>query len=296
MPTSRTADVRIGTAGWAVPRAVAFRFESAATHLERYSHLLRCTEINSSFHRPHAAATNAKWRDSTPPDFLFAVKMPRTITHERSYRTRETHLSRFWPTPRVTAWPRNEGRYSCSCRRRCRLKPQSDAISGRSANGLQGAYGLRAEARDVVLARGGVAIGSVRNLKSRGRSATGAGSNRSGGLAAHRAAPFFAVLGRLQRNRRLAPRVLDSDGDYVVRELAVLAPTDRVEHIGDHRGRHAATVGEGADRRGGVVRGTRDGLLPQPEFGCSHRIRTRETFNANPGEAVRYCTDVVVVA
>jgi uncharacterized protein YecE (DUF72 family) len=44
--------------------------------------LLRCAEINSSFYRPHAAATYAKWRDRTPPDFRFAVKMPRTITHE----------------------------------------------------------------------------------------------------------------------------------------------------------------------------------------------------------------------
>ena len=43
---------------------------------------LRCAEINSSFHRPHARATYVKWRDSTTVDFRFAVKMPRTITHE----------------------------------------------------------------------------------------------------------------------------------------------------------------------------------------------------------------------
>jgi uncharacterized protein YecE (DUF72 family) len=79
---SRTADVRIGTAGWSIPRAAAVRFESAGTHLERYSRVLHCAEINSSFYRPHAAATYAKWRDSTPPDFRFAVKLPRTITHE----------------------------------------------------------------------------------------------------------------------------------------------------------------------------------------------------------------------
>jgi uncharacterized protein YecE (DUF72 family) len=48
--------------------------------------MFRCVEINSSFHRPHASATYAKWRDSTPLDFLFAVKMPRTITHERKLR------------------------------------------------------------------------------------------------------------------------------------------------------------------------------------------------------------------
>jgi len=81
-PMSRTVDVRIGTAGWSIPRAAACRFESAGTHLERYARLFRCAEINSSFHRPHAATTYAKWRNSTPVDFRFAVKMPRTITHE----------------------------------------------------------------------------------------------------------------------------------------------------------------------------------------------------------------------
>jgi uncharacterized protein YecE (DUF72 family) len=79
---SATADIRIGTAGWSIPRASAVRFDSTGTHLERYSRVLRCAEINSSFHRPHAAGTYAKWRASTPADFRFAVKMPRTITHE----------------------------------------------------------------------------------------------------------------------------------------------------------------------------------------------------------------------
>src|SRR6187200_649412 len=80
--TAHRQDIRVGTAGWSIPRAFAFRFDSVGTHLQRYSRRLRCTEINSSFYRPHAAATYAKWRDSTPPDFRFAVKMPRTITHE----------------------------------------------------------------------------------------------------------------------------------------------------------------------------------------------------------------------
>jgi len=75
-------DIRTGTAGWSIPRASASRFDSNGTHLQRYSKRLRCAEINSSFYRPHTAATYAKWRDSTPPDFRFAVKMPRAITHE----------------------------------------------------------------------------------------------------------------------------------------------------------------------------------------------------------------------
>jgi uncharacterized protein YecE (DUF72 family) len=76
------ADIRIGTAGWSIPRAAGSRFDSHGTHLERYALQLDCAEINSSFHRPHAASTYAKWRDSTPPAFQFSVKIPRTITHE----------------------------------------------------------------------------------------------------------------------------------------------------------------------------------------------------------------------
>lgn len=74
-------EIRIGTAGWSVPRASAFRFGATGTHLERYSRALRCVEINSSFYRPHAVTTYARWRDSTPADFRFGVKMPRAITH-----------------------------------------------------------------------------------------------------------------------------------------------------------------------------------------------------------------------
>jgi uncharacterized protein YecE (DUF72 family) len=83
-PTPMTAatDIRVGTTGWSIPRASVFRFEGPGTHLERYSRSLPCAEISSSFYRPHAAATYAKWRDCTPEDFRFALKIPRTITHE----------------------------------------------------------------------------------------------------------------------------------------------------------------------------------------------------------------------
>src|SRR6476620_11086940 len=94
-PMAEAPDMRIGTAGWSIPRASAARFDSDGTHLQRYSRWLRCAEINSSFHRPHAAATYAKWRDSTPPDFLFAVKMPRTITHELTLRNAREPLVAF---------------------------------------------------------------------------------------------------------------------------------------------------------------------------------------------------------
>lgn len=90
-----TSDIRIGTAGWSIPRPAAARFASAGTHLERYAGLLRCAEINSSFHRPHAATTYAKWRDSTPAGFRFSVKLPKTITHELKLRAADEPFVTF---------------------------------------------------------------------------------------------------------------------------------------------------------------------------------------------------------
>jgi uncharacterized protein YecE (DUF72 family) len=85
----------IGTAGWSIPRASAARFAGEGTHLERYARVLGCAEINSSFYRPHAASTYARWAASTPPDFRFAVKVPRSITHEGQLRKARQPLERF---------------------------------------------------------------------------------------------------------------------------------------------------------------------------------------------------------
>jgi uncharacterized protein YecE (DUF72 family) len=57
--------------------------------------MLGGAEINSSFHRPHAPGTYAKWALSTPPDFRFAVKLPRVITHDQKLRRVRLPLERF---------------------------------------------------------------------------------------------------------------------------------------------------------------------------------------------------------
>lgn len=73
---------RVGTAGWTIPRAVAERFPAGGSGLERYSARFNAVEINSTFYRSHRASTYARWVAATPPLFRFAVKLPRTITHE----------------------------------------------------------------------------------------------------------------------------------------------------------------------------------------------------------------------
>jgi uncharacterized protein YecE (DUF72 family) len=75
--------IRVGVAGWAIPRALADDFPAAGSRLERYARRLGAVEINSSFYRPHRRATYARWADSVPESFRFSVKVPRTLTHER---------------------------------------------------------------------------------------------------------------------------------------------------------------------------------------------------------------------
>ena len=72
----------VGTAGWSIGRDAA-AFGEGESNLARYATRFAGVEINSSFHRPHRPATWTRWAESVPPDFRFAVKLPRTITHER---------------------------------------------------------------------------------------------------------------------------------------------------------------------------------------------------------------------
>jgi len=74
--------MRIGCAGWSLPKAAAAEFPGGGSHLQRYALVFKAVEINSSFYRPHRRETYARWAQEVPEDFRFAVKMPRAITHE----------------------------------------------------------------------------------------------------------------------------------------------------------------------------------------------------------------------
>jgi uncharacterized protein YecE (DUF72 family) len=86
---------RIGTAGWSVPSLYLEQVPSGGSHLERYARHLNAVEINSSFHRPHRTATYQRWAQSTPDDFCFSVKVPKTITHEAGLVDCGALLDRF---------------------------------------------------------------------------------------------------------------------------------------------------------------------------------------------------------
>lgn len=70
-------------------------FGPGDSHLARYATRFDVVEINSSFYRPHAVTTYARWAASVPPGFRFSVKAPKAITHEARLRGVGPALSRF---------------------------------------------------------------------------------------------------------------------------------------------------------------------------------------------------------
>lgn len=86
---------RVGCAGWTIPRHSAEHFPSGPSHLERYSQVCNCCEINTSFYRPHKEQTWLRWAASVPADFRFSVKAPRAISHETALQCSAGILQAF---------------------------------------------------------------------------------------------------------------------------------------------------------------------------------------------------------
>jgi uncharacterized protein YecE (DUF72 family) len=91
----KTARLRVGTAGWALPAPLRDRFGDGESNLARYATRFDCVEINSSFHRRHRAATWARWAASVPDAFQFCAKLPKTITHVAKLREVDGLLAEF---------------------------------------------------------------------------------------------------------------------------------------------------------------------------------------------------------
>lgn len=87
--------VRIGCAGWTIPKRHAGSFPPAGSHLARYAQRFAAVEINSSFHRPHRRTTYERWAAAVPPGFAFAVKAPQEITHTLRLAGAEAALDAF---------------------------------------------------------------------------------------------------------------------------------------------------------------------------------------------------------
>ncbi len=93
--TSVRLPIRIGTAGWSIPRQYGASFPGEGAHLERYSQVFSCAEINSTFYRSPRLSTYSRWVASTPVQFRFSVKAPKAITHQAALAPSREQLQTF---------------------------------------------------------------------------------------------------------------------------------------------------------------------------------------------------------
>jgi len=81
--------ILIGTQGWNYPAWVGPLYPPGTRpteFLSTYARLFRGVEVDSTFYAvPDAKAVRA-WAERTPPDFTFALKMPKEVTHDRRLR------------------------------------------------------------------------------------------------------------------------------------------------------------------------------------------------------------------
>lgn len=80
-------NVRIGTAGYAYPEWVGGFYPAGTTRhdmLPFYARHFPVVEINSSFYRPPTREQVAKTCRRSPPAFGFTLKVPKSVSHDRS--------------------------------------------------------------------------------------------------------------------------------------------------------------------------------------------------------------------
>ena len=78
-----------------MPRRWAHLAPADRKGLARYSGALNAVEINSSFYRPHAHETWARWAAQVPEGFRFSAKVPKAITHDAKLTDIDAALEQF---------------------------------------------------------------------------------------------------------------------------------------------------------------------------------------------------------
>ncbi len=94
----RHGRIRIGTSGWSYGHWRG-TFYSQGTrpqeYLAAYAERFESVEINRTFYKLPAPATMAAWRAQTPPDFVFAAKASRYLTHRKKLKDAAEPIGRL---------------------------------------------------------------------------------------------------------------------------------------------------------------------------------------------------------
>jgi uncharacterized protein YecE (DUF72 family) len=90
--------ILIGTQGWNYTAWVGPLYPPdtrPAEFLSTYARAFRAVEVDSTFYALPDAKTVRGWREKTPGEFTFALKMPREVTHDRRLRKASDVVQEF---------------------------------------------------------------------------------------------------------------------------------------------------------------------------------------------------------
>src|SRR5207245_11484081 len=74
--------LRFGCSGWDYQEWIGPVYRNASeSKLRAYSRIFDTAEINSTFYRAPSPGMVLGWARYTPEDFVFAAKVPQTVTH-----------------------------------------------------------------------------------------------------------------------------------------------------------------------------------------------------------------------
>ncbi len=99
MENRKSNTIRIGTSGWHYDHWICRFYPQTMRKenwLEYYAQRFDTVEINNTFYHMPREQTMINWRDKVPPDFLFAVKASRYITHIKKLHNTTEEVARFF--------------------------------------------------------------------------------------------------------------------------------------------------------------------------------------------------------
>ena len=98
MPPAGPRPVRIGCSGWnyASWKDEFYKGEPARLWLQHYAQYFDTVEVNSTFYRLPLRTSVAHWVDGTPPNFVFAVKASRYLTHVKRLTELGDGIQRYY--------------------------------------------------------------------------------------------------------------------------------------------------------------------------------------------------------
>jgi uncharacterized protein YecE (DUF72 family) len=98
-----SARIRIGTQGWTYDAWIGPFYPLGtrpADYLSVYSRAFDTVEVDSTFYAIPPVKTVRAWYDRTPHGFVFSLKMPQEITHERRLRDADDVAELFYDRAR----------------------------------------------------------------------------------------------------------------------------------------------------------------------------------------------------